>query len=244
MVANPANVLCTLLASLKDEQGRIQIEGFYKDVLPLEDWERQAIRQLNFDEAELRSRLGIDELVGEAGFSPLERKWARPTCDICGLYGGYQGQGSKTIIPARAGAKVSFRLVPNQKPSDVAAAFRTHLESRLPPGVRLEIKAYHDAPPVLVPVKSPGVAAAQRAYRAGFGRDPVFIRNGGSIPVVSTFREVLGVDCLLLGFGLPDDNTHSPNEKFNLRDYHRGTLTSAQLWQELGGISVASRSLA
>jgi acetylornithine deacetylase/succinyl-diaminopimelate desuccinylase-like protein len=239
MVANPANVLAELLSSLKDASGRIQLPGFYDAVLPLEEWERTGMAKLNFDEGELKTRLQVSDLPGEAGFSPLERKWARPTCDVCGLYGGYQGEGSKTIIPAMAGAKVSFRLVPRQDPRLVAKAFRQHLEARVPAGVRLEIKEYHSAPPVLVPVQSPGVEAARRAYRAGFGCDPVFIRNGGSIPVVSTFREILQVDCLLLGFGLPDDNTHSPNEKFCLKDYHRGIRTSAQLWQELAHVRAA-----
>jgi acetylornithine deacetylase/succinyl-diaminopimelate desuccinylase-like protein len=233
MVANPANVLAELLASLKDCQGRIQLPGFYDAVLPLEPWERASMAKLNFDEQELMARLGVDALPGEAGFTPLERKWARPTCDVCGVYGGYQGEGSKTIIPAMAGAKVSFRLVPRQDPVEVARSFRQFLESRLPPGVRLEISEYHSAPPVLVPVASPGIEAAKRATHAGFGCAPVFIRNGGSIPVVSTFREILQVDCLLLGFGLPDDNTHSPNEKFCLKDYHRGIRTSAHLWKEL-----------
>lgn len=233
MVANPANVLAGLLGSLKDAKCRIQVPGFYDKVLPLEPWEREGMAQLNFDETEIKSRLQIDALPGEEGFTPLERKWARPTCDVCGLYGGYQGEGSKTIIPAMAGAKVSFRLVPNQDPHEVAKAFHSHLEAIVPVGVRLEIREYHSAPPVLVSVKSPGVEAAKRAYKAGFGRDPVFIRGGGSIPVVSTFRDALGVDSLLIGFGLPDDNTHSPNEKFCLKDFHRGIKTSAHLWREL-----------
>jgi acetylornithine deacetylase/succinyl-diaminopimelate desuccinylase-like protein len=236
MVANPANVLAMLLASLKGPEGRIRLPGFYDAVLPLESWEREMMAKLPFDEAELRQRLGVEALPGEAGYSVLERKWARPTCDICGLFGGYGGEGSKTIIPAMAGAKVSFRLVPKQDPVKIAAAFKRHLEELKPSGVRLEIQEYHSAPPVLVPVKSPAVEAAQRALRAGFGREPVFIRNGGSIPVVNTFREELKVDCLLLGFGLPDDNTHSPNEKFSLKDYHRGIKTSAHLWQELAAL--------
>jgi succinyl-diaminopimelate desuccinylase len=232
-VANPALVLAKMLASLKDDAGRIQVPGFYDAVLPLEPWERATIAGLPFEEEEWLQMLEVNALAGEPEYHPLERKWARPTCDVCGLYGGYQGEGSKTIIPARAGAKVSFRLVPNQTPEHVAAAFRSYLEGQIPLGIKLTLTEYHSAPPVLVPVASQGVAAAQRALRAGFGREPVFIRNGGSIPVVSTFRDELQVDCLLLGFGLPDDNTHGPNEKFSLQDFHRGIKTSAHLWQEL-----------
>jgi succinyl-diaminopimelate desuccinylase len=152
---------------------------------------------------------------------------------VCGIYGGYDGEGSKTIIPARAGAKVSFRLVPHQDPARIGQAFQGYLRSLLPPGVQLQIHEYQSTPAVVVPVHSRGAEAARRAYLAGFGRAPVFIRNGGSIPVVSTFRQALGVDCLLLGFGLPDDNTHGPNEKFSLRDFHRGIRTSVHLWREL-----------
>jgi succinyl-diaminopimelate desuccinylase len=236
LVTNPANALATLLAALKDRRGRIGIPGFYDDVLPLEPWEREMMARLPFDEAAYRAMLGVDALTGEEGFSPLERKWARPTCDVCGLYGGYEGEGSKTIIPSRVGAKVSFRLVPRQDPQKVTAAFGQYLRSQLPPGVRLEVQAYHSDPGVVVPVKSPGMEAAKRALKAGFGKDPVLIRGGGSIPVVSTFRQELQVDCLLLGFGLPDDNTHSPNEKFCLKDFHRGIKTSAYLWQELAAV--------
>jgi len=237
MVANPAGVLASLLASLKDACGRIQVPGFYDDVLPTEPWEREMLARLPFDAAWFEKTVGVSPLAGgEDGLPPLERRWLRPTCDICGLYGGYQGEGSKTIIPAKAGAKVSFRLVPNQDPERIARAFCAYLESQTPAGVTLHVHRYHGERGVVVPIDSPGVSAAKRAVRAGFEKDPVFIRSGGSIPVVSTFRQVLGVDCLLLGFGLPDDNTHSPNEKFSLRDYHRGIRTSAFLWQELGAV--------
>jgi acetylornithine deacetylase/succinyl-diaminopimelate desuccinylase-like protein len=235
-VTNPANALARLLASLHDDKQRVAIPGFYDDVLPLEPWERALFARLPFDEAEYRAMVGVAALAGEEGYTPLERKWVRPTCDICGLYGGYQGEGSKTIIPARVGAKVSFRLVPRQDPKKIAAGFRRHLERQLPPGVRLEVHEYQSEPAVVMPVDAPALEAAKRALRAGFGREPVFIRSGGSIPVVHTFREELKVDCLLLGFGLPDDNTHSPNEKFSLRDYHRGIKTSAHLWPELAAL--------
>jgi acetylornithine deacetylase/succinyl-diaminopimelate desuccinylase-like protein len=233
LVTNPANTLAALVASLKDGHNRVRVPGFYDDVAEPEPWERENLAGLPFDEGELLARLGVDALTGEEGFSPLERKWLRPTCDVCGIYGGYMGEGGKTIIPARAGAKVSFRLVPNQDPAKIAPAFQAYLQAQLPPGVRLDIRENQGTPGVVVPVRSPGVEAAKRALRTAFGREPVFMRNGGSIPVVGMFRRELGVDCLLLGFGLPDDNTHSPNEKFSLKDFHRGIRTSAYLWQEL-----------
>ncbi len=239
LVTNPANTLAMLLAALKDDRNRIRLPGFYDDVLPIEPWERKLMAELPFDENEYRSRLDVEALTGETGFTPLERKWARPTCDVCGIYGGYQGEGSKTIIPAMAGAKVSFRLVPKQDPKKVGAMLRKYFEALLPPGVRLEIRDYHSDPGVVMPLNSPGIEAAKRALQAGFGRPPVFLRNGGSIPVVSTFRQELGVDCLLIGFGLPDDNTHSPNEKFCLKDFHRGIRTSAYLWKELAAVGAS-----
>ncbi len=167
MVNNPANVLAGMIASLKDPKGRILVPGLYDGVIPLQPWELKTLAELPFDEQGYREMLGVDALFGEAGHSPLERKWARPTCDVCGLYGGYQGEGSKTIIPARAGAKVSFRLVPNQEPKKVAEAFRRHLEAQVPPGIRLQIHEYHNAPPALMAVDSAGMAAARRAYQAG-----------------------------------------------------------------------------
>jgi acetylornithine deacetylase/succinyl-diaminopimelate desuccinylase-like protein len=232
-VANPANNLAALIGSLRDAQGRVLLPGFYDDVLPLEDWERKQFAQLPFDEAEYRAFVGLDALFGEAGYTTLERQWARPTCDINGLTSGYQGEGAKTIIPARASAKISFRLVPNQDPERISGAFRQFVREHCLPGIQHEIRTYGAGPAVLVAVESPGVQAAVRAIEAGFGRKPVFIREGGSIPVVSTFKRELGVDTLLLGWGQHDDNLHSPNEKFSLADFHRGIRASAALWNEL-----------
>ncbi len=232
-VANPANNLAAILAALNDASGRVQLPGFYDDVVPLADWERREFAALPFDEAEFRRFVGLDELRGEQGYTTLERKWARPTCDVNGLTSGYQGEGAKTIIPARASAKVSFRLVPQQDPSQVVRSFHAFVRSRLWPGIRVEIREYGASPAVVVPVDSPGVQAAVRAIEAGFGRKPVFIREGGSIPVVGTFKRELGVDTLLLGWGQNDDNLHAPNEKLSLDDFQRGILSSAHLWQEL-----------
>jgi acetylornithine deacetylase/succinyl-diaminopimelate desuccinylase-like protein len=232
-VANPANNLASIIAALHDAQRRVQLPGFYDDVIPLADWERKQFAELPFDENGFKDFVGLKELVGETGYTTVERKWARPTCDVNGVTAGYQGEGAKTIIPARASAKISFRLVPNQDPHKVAASLRQFVQSRLLPGVRCEIKEYGLSPAALVAVESPGVQAAARAIEIGFGKKPVFVREGGSIPVVGTFKRELGVDTLLLGWGQNDDNLHSPNEKFSLADFHRGIRASACLWEEL-----------
>ncbi|MGC3969839.1 MAG: dipeptidase [Pirellulales bacterium] len=233
-VVNPANALVKMLTALVDDQGRVQVPGFYDDVTPLTDRERQEFATLPYDEAEFRSSIGVKELNGEAGFTNIERRWARPTCDVNGLTSGYQGEGAKTVLPAKASAKFSFRLVPKQDPVKLKTALETFLKKLCPPGIAMELIGYHGAPGVVVPLESPYMAAAVQAVEHGFGRRPVFIREGGSIPVVSTFHDLLGVDTLLLGWGLNDDNTHSPNEKFCLADFHRGIKASAALWEELG----------
>jgi succinyl-diaminopimelate desuccinylase len=232
-VANPANALARMLGALVDGGGRVQVPGFYDDVAPLADWERRQFAELPFDEAAYKRQHGVEALFGEEGYTTLERRWARPTCDVNGLFGGFRGEGSKTIVPAEAGAKVSFRLVPHQDPKKITAAFRGFLAGLCLPGIQMEVREFHNSPAVLTPVDSPAVQAAGRAIEQGFGTQPVFIREGGSIPVVTTFHEALGLDTLLLGWGLPDDNTHSPNEKFCLADFHRGIKASAHLWREL-----------
>lgn len=236
-VTNPANMLCELLASLKDEDGRIQVPGFYDEVVPLTDRERAEYKSLPLTDEEFMKSVGVSGLFGEAGFSSIERRWARPTCDINGLTSGYQGEGAKTVLPARASAKFSFRLVPNQDPQKIAASLRTFLQERLKPGIEMELIDHHGAPGVMVALDSPYVRAAAAAVASGFGKAPVFIREGGSIPIVTTFARELKADALLLGWGQNDDNTHSPNEKFSLGDYHRGILASAMLWQELAKLT-------
>jgi succinyl-diaminopimelate desuccinylase len=232
-VTNPANVLVRLLAALRDEGGRVTLPGFYDDVVPLTARERKEFASLPFDEQEFAKKLGVKGLTGEADHTTLERRWARPTCDINGLWSGYQGEGAKTVLPARAGAKFSFRLVPNQDPEKVTLGVRRLFESLLPPGIEMELIDHHGAPGVVFPLDSPYMEAASKAIETSFGRAPVFIREGGSIPIVNTFARELDCDVLLLGWGLDDDNTHSPNEKFSLDDYHRGIVASAQLWTEL-----------
>lgn len=240
-VTNPANCLTRMLSSLMDTQGRIQLAGFYDDVVPLTDQERDQFAALPFDEAAFLRRLGVNGVTGEQGYTTMERRWARPTFDIHGLWGGYQAEGAKTVLPAKAGAKFSFRLVPHQDPAAVEQSLRAHLQAICPPGIRMELLAMHGATGVLVPLESPFMAAATEAIELGFGKPPVFIREGGSIPIVTLFHEQLGVDTLLLGWGQDDDNTHSPNEKFNLADFHRGIKTSAHLWETLGKIPVKAK---
>jgi len=234
-VANPLNALAEILASLKGPDGRVQVEGFYDAVRPLETWERAEFAKLPFSDAEFLAQLGAPSLEGEVGYTTLERRWARPTCDVHGLFGGYQGPGPKTVLPRTAGAKLSFRLVPDQDPEVVARQFRAHVAKVTPPGVTVEVIEHHGAPAVLIGVDSPGMRAASRAIEAGFGSAPVFMREGGSIPVVALLKEHLGVDTLLLGWGQNDDNLHGPNEKFSLADFHRGIKASAHLLAELAG---------
>ncbi len=233
-VVNPANALTRMLAALVDGRGKVRVPHFYDDVVEPTSAERSAMASLPFDEQAYAAQLGVDALGGEEGYSAVERRWVRPTFDINGLWSGYQGEGSKTVLPARAGAKFSFRLVPRQDPAKIARAVRTMLEGLCPHGIKMELHETHGAPGVVVPLESPFVAAASKAIEQGFGTRPVFIREGGSIPVVTTFHEKLGVDTLLLGWGQQDDNAHSPNEKFCLADFHRGIRASAHLWHEIG----------
>ena len=234
-IANPCNTLAKLLAQLHDDQGRIQVPGFYDDVVELLPEERKQFAALPFDEAAYLKELGSPAAFGEAGYSTIERRWARPTCDINGLTGGYQGEGPKTIVPAKASAKITCRLVPNQKIEPIIAAIEKFLRDRCPPTVRLEFKTYHGCPATVCDIHSPYMQAAKAAVKIGFGTEPVLIREGGSIPVVGTFKKVLGVDTLLLGWGQNTDNLHGPNEHFSLDSFQRGIHASAALWEQLKG---------
>ncbi len=230
-VANPANGLAKMIAALHDDQGRVQIPGFYDDVLPLSAGERAEFAALPFNETEYRTELGVPAVWGEAGFTTLERRWARPTCDVNGLTSGYQGAGPKTIVPSKASVKITCRLVPNQNPEKLLKNLEAFLKSKLPTGLTLQFESFHGAPGFLMDRKSPYLTAAAQAVEAGFGKKPVSIREGGTIPVVTTFREILGVDTLLLGWGLNSDNLHSPNEHFSLANFQRGIRASAALWE-------------
>ena len=237
-VSNPLNALATILASLRDPQtGRILIPGFYDAVRPLADWERTEMAALPFDQAEYMRDLAVDELSGEEGYTPPERTTARPTCDVNGIYGGYMGRGAKTVLPAWGGAKVSMRLVPDQDPETIARLFTAHVERVKPPGVRVTVDVHHGGRPMLLPTEGPYFEAAMAALEDTFGARPLRVREGGSIPIVTTFSEVLGVPVLLMGYGLPDDRLHSPNEKMSVAQFYDGIRCTVRLLDRLGALS-------
>jgi acetylornithine deacetylase/succinyl-diaminopimelate desuccinylase-like protein len=230
---NPAMALCQLLGRLRDARGRVAIPGFYDDVVKLTPFERRQLARLPYSDSGYRKFLGVPKLFGEAGFTAWEQRTARPTLEINGLTSGYQGEGSKTIVPSWASAKITIRLVPDQNPRRITRLASQHLKKLCPPTVRLEIKAGHGAEPYLVSPTSVFAQAALRALKSAFDREPVLLREGGSIPIVTDFRKVLGADTLLLGLALPDDNAHSPNEKFDLDNFAAGMRLGANLWPEL-----------
>jgi succinyl-diaminopimelate desuccinylase len=226
--------LCQLLGKLRDKNGKVAIPGFYDDVEALSSYERKQFKRLPFKERDYQKFLGVPKLFGEHGFTPIEQRSARPTLEINGLTSGYQGDGSKTIVPAWARAKITVRLVPNQNPAKLAKLVQQHLKKLCPPTVRIDVKAGHGAEPYLMTPTSPRAEAALRALKAAFDCEPVLMREGGSIPIVNDFKRILKADSLMLGLALPDDNPHSPNEKFDLGNFAKGQLMSAYLWQELG----------
>ena len=232
-VANPGNALARMIGALHDDKNRVTIPGFYDDVVLLSERERQQFAELPFDEAAFLEELGVDATWGESGYTTTERRWARPTCDVNGFVSGYGGEGSKTIVPASATAKISCRLVPNQDPEQLIESLRRFLESRCPAGLRMSFTGHHGARALVFDTDSPFMTAARSAIETAYGTAPVMIREGGSIPIVGTFQDVLGVDTLLLGWGQSTDNLHSPNERFCLADFHRGIHASACLWDEL-----------
>jgi acetylornithine deacetylase/succinyl-diaminopimelate desuccinylase-like protein len=211
------------------------VPGFYDRVRPLSDQERRELAALPFDEAEWSESIGLPRPAGEAGYSTLERVWARPTLDVNGMVSGYTGEGSKTIVPARATAKLSCRLVPDQQPDEITELVAARLRELAPDTVRVEVTPQHGATPVLIDRGHPAVPLAARAYELGYGVTPVFTREGGSVPVVELLRRVLGVEVLLLGFGLPDQNEHAPNEYLSLTNFARGSETITHFWQLLSG---------
>ncbi|MCC7377050.1 MAG: dipeptidase [Verrucomicrobiales bacterium] len=232
-VDNPAMVLSELLAGLRDAKGRITVPGFYDNVRNLTKFEREQIARLPFTETKEARFLGVRKLRGEAGFTFLEQRSARPTCEINGLTSGYQGEGSKTIIPSWARAKLTFRLVPDQSPEVVTRKVAAYLKKICPPTVRLEVEAGHGGAPYLLDPRGALAEASLRALRESFGCDPILLREGGSIPIVNDFKRLLGVDSLLLGLALPDANAHSPNETMSLELFHKGMRMAAVLWPEL-----------
>lgn len=228
-ISNPATTVAQILAQCVSKEGKVLIPHFYDDVTPLADWEREAYRKLNFDEKGLMKELNVPGLHGEPGFTTLERLWARPTFEVNGVFGGYQGPRSKTIIPSFATAKVSIRLVPHQNPDRIRDLAFEHIRAVCPSTVRLELEQFGGSPPVLFDVNSPVIRASQEALRKGFNHDAVFIRCGGSIPVVNTFVEQLHCPVVLMGFGLDSDRPHGPNEHFSLDSFIRGTKAAAHM---------------
>jgi acetylornithine deacetylase/succinyl-diaminopimelate desuccinylase-like protein len=235
-VDNPAMALSQLLAQLRDRRGRVNIPGFYDDVVKLSAFERKQLARLPYKAREYAKFLGVPRLFGEAGYTAWEQRSARPTVEINGLTSGYQGEGSKTIIPSWASAKLTFRLVPDQQPAKIAKLIERHLAKLVPPTVQAQIKAGHGGEAYLLDPRSLQAQAGLRALKTAFGRDPVLLREGGSIPIVTQFKKILGADTLLLGLALPDDNAHSPNEKFDLGNYAAGMRLSAALWPELAAV--------
>jgi acetylornithine deacetylase/succinyl-diaminopimelate desuccinylase-like protein len=233
-VQNPITALARLLATLHDNDGHVAIEGFYDKVNPLENWEREAWRKLPIDvDKEVQHETGVPELFGEKGYTTTERIWARPTAEINGIGGGYQGKGTKTVIAREAMAKLTFRLVPNQDGAEILRLARAHLQKHLPPGVKLDITDGHSGPWYLTDPRSKIGEAAQRALRKAFNKDVAVIREGGSIPIVSQFRSILGVETLLMGLALPDCRAHSPNENFPLENLEGGMRLNKAVLQEL-----------
>lgn len=233
-VANPAMVLAQVLAQMKDKSGRVKIDGFYDDVVALRDEERAEWAKLPFSDKKYRQELGAPKLFGETGYTTLERVWARPTFEVNGLLSGFTGDGAKTVLPAVSMAKISMRLVPNQDPNKIAELFEAYLRKVAPKTVELKLTRMHGGKPWMTAFDNPFVQAAGRAIEQGFGQRPVFNREGGSIPVVATFQEELGLPCVLFGVGLPDENAHAPDEKLDLGNFHNGVIASAYLYKEIG----------
>jgi acetylornithine deacetylase/succinyl-diaminopimelate desuccinylase-like protein len=233
-VMNPINALSKMIAALHDDTGRVAIPGFYDAVRPLSDTERREIAALPFDEKEWLRTTGSPATHGETGYTTLERVWARPTLDCCGITGGFQGEGAKTIIPARASAKISCRLVPDQEPDEITRLLGEHLSRIAPPGIRARVENLHGGRPYLAPTDHPVYEIAKRAFSKAFGKPTIFMREGGSIPFVRTIADVTGKPCLLMGFGQPDENAHAPNEWLDLDNYHRGIKSAAYLYDEIG----------
>ncbi len=233
IVDNPAMVLATMLAGLKDANGHVTIEGFYDDVRPVSAEERKSMAALPFDEKKLCATIGIPMTNGEKGYTTLERNWCRPTLEVNGLWGGFTGEGAKTVLPAEAHAKISMRIVPDQTPEKIEDVLRRHIKNVAPPTVHVEVVTHHGGPPAITPLDSPGNIAARAALVRAFGKDPVFIRDGASIPIVSTFQSLLAAPVVLMGFALPDANQHAPDENFPLENYFGGVAASAYFYEEI-----------
>jgi acetylornithine deacetylase/succinyl-diaminopimelate desuccinylase-like protein len=234
-VVNPANALVEMLAKLKDARGRVTIPGFYANVKRLTVAERRAFNSLPHSDAKYKKSIGAPDLFGEASYSTLERVWVRPSLDINGIWSGFTGEGAKTVIPAEAHAKVSMRLVPDQTPKEIYRKAAAYIKKLAPKSVKVTVRDLHGGDGWVAPTDHPALTAAGTAMKRAFGREPVFVREGGSIPIVPSFERMLKVPVVLLGIGLPDDNLHAPNEKMDLDQFYKGIEASAYLMEELGG---------
>ena len=234
-VINPNFALAQIISSLKDSEGRILIPGFYDDVAPMSDREKEELSRLPFDQERFRAEVGAPEFFGEKGYGTLERIWSRPTLEVNGLCGGFTGEGAKTVIPATAMAKISMRLAPDQDPDRIAHLFERHLKTITPDSVELTLTRMHGGKPWLTPIDHPAIRAASRAFEKGFGASPVFVREGGTIPVVTTLAETLGLSTVLMGVGLPDENAHAPNERMDLGNYQNGIVSVAYFFDQFSG---------
>ncbi len=237
-IANPANAITSLCGSLLDADGRVQIPGFYDDIEPVSQEERDQFATLPFSMDTFLQNTGSTDVWGEHGWSTLERRWIRPTCDINGIVSGYTGEGPKTIVPSWAKAKITCRLVPGQDPNVILDSLEQFLRQQCPAGVKFGFHRFHGCPAFVFDPTSKWITAASGAVAAAFGDEPVFIREGGSIPVVMSFKQILNVDTLLLGWGRNSDNLHSPDEHFHLADFHNGLMASAMLWHSLGNVAL------
>ena len=236
-VDNPAMVLCQMLGQLRNKRGSVTIPGFYDDVVKLSAYERKQMAKVPFSEAKFRKSVGVPALFGEAGYTPDEQRAARPTFEINGLTSGYQGEGGKTIIPSWASAKITMRLVPDQDPTKIIALVKKHLKAICPPTVKLTITEAQGGGPYMVDPTGPLAQACMRAAKAGFHHECVLVRGGGSIPIIAAFKKYLSADSFMLGLALPDDNAHSPDEKFSLDAYMAGMKMAAHLWPELSEVA-------
>ena len=224
-VANPINVLANMITALQDDKGRITIPGFYDKVETVSDAERKKMNEAPFDEEEYKADLGVKALKGEEGYTTLERGSIRPTLDVNGIWGGYTAPGAKTVLPSKAHAKISMRLVPNQNSDEITALFKKHFESIAPDYVKVKVTPHHGGEPVVTPIDSPAYRAAEKAMEDTFGKKPIPMRGGGSIPIVALFEEILGLKTILMGFGLDSNKIHSPNENYGLFNYYKGIET-------------------
>lgn len=224
-VANPATILAKMIASLHDENNHIAIPGFYDDVLELSSGERELLNKAPYDEDEYKKDLKVDDLWGEKGYTTIERTGVRPTLEVNGIWGGYIGEGAKTVLPSKAYAKISMRLVPNQQSDKITKLFKDHFESIAPKSVKVKVSPHHGGEPVVTPTDSIAYKAAQKAILDSFGKEPIPTRGGGSIPIVALFEKELGIKTVLMGFGLDSDNLHSPNEKFDIANFYKGIET-------------------